>query len=87
MISNWYYFSVYDQSFLWNYLFQIKAGSELQKSYDPVAQDLYNNPHHNKLIKNGGQTHSNRLPWTVFIVDSKINNTWQLARRKRFHSN
>lgn len=52
MISNWYYCSVYDQSFLWNYLFQIKAGSELQKSYDrSVAQDLYNNLHHNKLIK------------------------------------
>lgn len=34
-----------------NIFFQIKAGSELQKSYDPVAQDLYNNLHHNKLIK------------------------------------
>ena len=51
MISNWYYCSVYDQSFLWNHLFQIKADSELQKSYDPIAQDLHNNPRHNKLIK------------------------------------
>lgn len=51
MISNWYYCSVYDQSFLWNCLFQIKVGSELQKSYDPIAHDLYNNPHHNKSIK------------------------------------
>ena len=51
MISNWYYCSVYNQSFLWNYLFQIKAGSELQKSYDPIAHDLHNNPHHNKSIK------------------------------------